>query len=223
VSGIRAVISDFGGVLTSPLFSAFAHLQEDHGVSLEALGRAMLRATQERGENPLFPLERGEMTEAEFLSILGAALAAEVGRPVPLDDFGEQYFARLEPNNRMIGFLRELKHKRGVRLALLTNNVREWEPRWRAMLPVDELFEVVVDSAFVGMRKPEPGIYRLTLDRLGLEPQACVFVDDLEVNCAAARELGIAAVRFEETEQAIRDLRAALDGRVPDGGSGAAA
>jgi putative hydrolase of the HAD superfamily len=79
------------------------------------------------------------------------------------------------------------------------------------MLPVDELFEVVVDSAFVGMRKPEPGIYHLTLERLDLPAEACAFVDDLEPNCAAARELGLTAVRFQDTDQAIRDLRAALD------------
>ena len=67
----------------------------------------------------------------------------------------------------MIEFVRELR-ERGVRTALLTNNVREWEPLWRAKLPeVDELFELVVDSAFVGLRKPEPAIYELTLERLG--------------------------------------------------------
>src|SRR3712207_3511164 len=100
-----------------------------------------------------------------------------------------------------------------MRSALLTNNVREWEPKWRAMLPeIDEIFEVVVDSAFVGMRKPERGIYELTLERLGdgIDARACVFVDDLEVNCATARELGMTAVRFETTEQARAEIEAAL-------------
>ena len=91
-----------------------------------------------------------------------------------------------------------------MRTALLTNNVREWEPLWRAKLPeIDEIFEVVVDSAFVGMRKPDPRIYELTLERLGCAAADCVFVDDLEVNCEAARELGMAAVRFEDTHGAI--------------------
>ena len=81
----------------------------------------------------------------------------------------------------MIEFIRELR-ARGLRAALLTNNVREWEPLWRAKLPeVDELFEVVVDSAFVGLRKPDPEIYALTLERLGgVSPEDCVFVDDLD-------------------------------------------
>jgi putative hydrolase of the HAD superfamily len=96
---------------------------------------------------------------------------------------------------------------------VLTNNVREWEPLWRAKLPeVDELFEVVVDSAFVGIRKPDPAIYELTLERLGDGVQAsdCVFVDDLEVNCEAARTLGMRAVRFVDATQAIPEIESAL-------------
>ncbi len=207
---IRAVVSDFGGVLTTPLFDAFTRVQEAQGIPLETLGAAMWRATRERGENPLFPLERGEITEGEFLDVLGAALSAEAGREVEMSDFAARYFAELHPNEEMIAFLRELREERGLRLAILTNNVREWEPRWRPIWPIDELFEVVVDSGFVGMRKPDRAIYELTLERLGLPAEACAFLDDLEANCDAARDLGMTAIRFETTEQAIRDLEAAL-------------
>jgi putative hydrolase of the HAD superfamily len=211
VSGAQAVISDFGGVLTTPLFNAFAHVQEEHGIPLEALGKAMWRATQERGENPLFPLERGELSEPEFLGILEDALTAELGREIPMHDFAERYFAQLKPNEEMIAFLRELRSSRGVRLAMLTNNVREWELRWRAMIPeIDELFEVIVDSAFVGLRKPDPAIYTLTLDRLGLPAEACVFVDDIDVNCAAASDVGLHAVHFRDTARAIAEIDALL-------------
>jgi epoxide hydrolase-like predicted phosphatase len=98
-------------------------------------------------------------------------------------------------------------------MALLTNNVREWEHKWRSMLPeIDEIFEVVVDSAFVGMRKPDPAIYELTVERLGggIEPSHCVFIDDIDVNCDAARELGMAAVQFHSAEQAIAEVEALL-------------
>ena len=74
----------------------------------------------------------------------------------------------------MIELMRELKVD-GYRMAMLTNNVREWEPLWRAMLPVDEIFEMVVDSAFVGCRKPEARIYEMTLERLDLPAEACIF------------------------------------------------
>jgi putative hydrolase of the HAD superfamily len=88
--------------------------------------------------------------------------------------------------------------------------VREWEPLWRAKLPVDEIFHVVVDSAFVGTRKPEPRIYEITLERLGVDPQAALLLDDIEANCTAARELGINAVWFRETDQAIGEVESEL-------------
>jgi putative hydrolase of the HAD superfamily len=95
-------------------------------------------------------------------------------------------------------------------MALLTNNVREWEPHWRAKLPdVDDIFEVIVDSAFVGMRKPDPEIYRLTVERLGdgLRAEDCLFVDDIEANCDTARELGMATVHFRDNDQAVAEVR----------------
>jgi putative hydrolase of the HAD superfamily len=109
----------------------------------------------------------------------------------------------------MIELMRGLR-SRGMRMALLTNNVREWEPLWRSMLPVDEIFALVVDSAFVGCRKPEPEIYEITLERLGVAAEQCLFVDDVEDNCAAAGRLGMAAVHFRDNEQAIADITAAL-------------
>jgi putative hydrolase of the HAD superfamily len=80
------------------------------------------------------------------------------------------------------------------------------------MLPIDEIFELVVDSAFVGLRKPDPAIYELLLSRLGLPASATVFVDDLQVNCEAAGALGMNAVQFLSTEQTIADVEALLDG-----------
>jgi putative hydrolase of the HAD superfamily len=111
----------------------------------------------------------------------------------------------------MIEVMRGLR-ARGYRMALLTNNIREWEPLWRRMLPVEEIFEVIVDSAFVGVRKPEPGIYELTLERIGggIGPPECLFVDDVEQNIAAARELGMATVHFRTNDQAIPEIEAAL-------------
>jgi putative hydrolase of the HAD superfamily len=132
-----------------------------------------------------------------------------LGRPVSLDGFGSRLIGALEPNEALFDYYRGLRD-RGLRLALLTNNVREWEPLWRPKLPIDDVFETVVDSGFVGMRKPERGIYDLTLERLGLPAEACVFVDDLEVNIDAARELGMQVVHYRDTAQAIAELDALL-------------
>jgi putative hydrolase of the HAD superfamily len=207
---IEAVISDFGGVLTTPLVETFAALQEEDGIEPDAMGGALRRIAERDGAHPLHELECGHITEHDFLSELSAQLRADLGRDdIEMLSFAERYFAHLRPNEEMLAFLGELRDA-GYRLAILTNNVREWEPRWRAMLPVDELFELVVDSGFVGLRKPDPAIYRLTCDRLGVAAERCLFVDDVEPNCAAATELGMTAVLFRSTEQAIAEMRAAL-------------
>jgi putative hydrolase of the HAD superfamily len=206
---IRAVISDFGGVLTTPLMEAFVAYQERSGIGLEELGAAMARAAEAGGgSHPLFELEKGEISEAEFL----ARIERELGDGVHLHGFRETYFDNLRANDPMIDYMRGLRG-RGLRMALLTNNVREWEPHWRAKLPdVDAIFEVIVDSAFVGMRKPDREIYELTLERLGggLEPSECVFVDDVEANCDTASAMGMVAVRFVDNDQALAELDAAL-------------
>src|SRR5450432_4151408 len=173
MSGIKAVISDFGGVLTSPLQASFQAFQESSGVSLEALGQAMAELAAARGANPLFELETGRLTEVDFLGALGRRLSEQLGRTIEMENFGERYFAHLKPNPEMIEYMRQLR-SRGYRLAICTNNVREWESRWRAMVPVEEIFDVVVDSAFVGARKPEPPIYELTLERLGVTADAAL-------------------------------------------------
>ena len=206
---VGAIISDFGGVLTSPLHGAFQAFQDTSGVPLAELGTAMAAIGLRLGVNPLFELETGRLSEAEFLSQIGVQLSEQLGRTIDMDGFGERYFAHLEPNEPMIGYMRELR-QRGYKLAICTNNVREWEHRWRAMLPVAEIFDVVVDSAFVGTRKPEPRIYQLTLEALGVEAGSALLIDDIELNCSAARELGIHAVWFKTSEQAIADTEAAL-------------
>lgn len=207
---IEAIVSDFGGVLTTPLMNSFLAMQDAHGIGAEDFGQAM-RAVAEAGdgENPLFKLERGDVTEAQFLETLRDGLEPLLGHRPELHRFREIFFEALDPNEPMIELMRECRRD-GKRMAMLTNNVQEWEPLWRTMLPVDEIFETVVDSGFVGYRKPEPQIYEITLERLGLPAPACLFVDDLEVNIEAARELGFTAVHYREPDQAIAEVRAAL-------------
>jgi putative hydrolase of the HAD superfamily len=212
VAEIEAVVSDFGGVLTTPLLGSFMAFQDTTGIATEDLGKAMAAIGAQDGENPLYRLERGDVTEAAFLERLADGLEPLLGHRPELHRFKEIYFEALDPNEPMIELMRELKGE-GYRMALLTNNVREWEPLWRSMLPVDEIFELVVDSGFVGVRKPEPRIYELTLERLGLPGEACLFVDDLAHNCDGAREAGMQAVHFRDNEQAISEIRAALRNR----------
>lgn len=213
---IEAVISDFGGVLTSPLAESYAAVQDASGIPLAALGMAMAAIAERNGSHPLFELEVGRLSEAAFLDGLSRELSTQLGRPVQMHDFGERFFENLRPNEPMLDYLRGLRD-RGYKLGICTNNVREWDTRWRSKLPADEIFSVVVDSAFVGSRKPEPRIYEITLERLGVAAQAALLVDDIELNCTAARELGMQAVWFRDTDQAIAEIEAMLaagaDGR----------
>ena len=208
---IRAVICDFGGVLTSPLLGAFAAFQDDTGVSMEQLGRAMaLGAADLDGAHPLFELECGRIAEDRFLDLLRDGLTEELGHRPELHRFKETYFDALHPNEEMIALMAELRDG-DLRMAMLTNNVREWEPLWRAKLPVDEIFETVVDSAFVGMRKPDHEIYELTISRLeGISAEECLFIDDTLVNCEAALELGLTPVHFVDNAQAVPEIRSAV-------------
>jgi putative hydrolase of the HAD superfamily len=208
---IKAVISDFGGVLTTPLMHSFAAFQDRTGIPAASLGSAMQTVAEREGAHPLFELETGRLTEHDFLERVGEELEPLLGHRPEMHRFREIYFEALDPNQPMIDEMRAIK-ARGYRMALLTNNVREWEPLWRSMLPVDEIFEVVVDSAFVGMRKPDPPIYELAVERLGggITPPECVFVDDVLVNVEAARELGMSTIHFLENEQAIAEIQTAL-------------
>ena len=208
--GIRAIVSDFIGVLTTPISGVFTQFQEEARISPDALREALDRATERTGVNPLFELECGRMTETDFLATLERELEDQLGHHVSMREFTDHYWAGLAHNEELVGFLRDARAA-GYRLALLTNNVQEWEPRWRPKWPIDELFETVVDSGFVGLRKPDPAIFALTLSRLELPPEACVFIDDLEPNVVAAREIGLHAVHFRETDQAIGEVLEVLE------------
>jgi epoxide hydrolase-like predicted phosphatase len=205
LSAASVLVCDFGGVLSTPLEASFRYWSEASGVALEDLGRALATRAARDGDHPLYRLERGEITEADFLE----GIAHDLGGDVDMSDFADLYFEHLGVNEELLAWLRE-RHAAGLRLALCTNNVREWEPRWRTMLPVDELFEVVVDSAFVGTRKPEPRIYEIVLEQLGVAGEACVFLDDFAVNCEGARAAGMRAVHFGDNAQALPELRQEL-------------
>lgn len=206
MSEIKAIVSDFGGVLTTPLLASFAAIQDDIGISAENLGKAMRNGLEEGEEMPLFRLERGEISEDDFLDHLSEGLEPILGRRPHLHHFRHMFFDALDPNEPMLELMRELKAS-GLKMAMLTNNVREWEPLWRSMLPVDEIFEEIVDSAFVGCRKPEAQIYELTLERIGMPAEACLFIDDLHTNCEGARAVGMNAVHFRDNEQAIAEIK----------------
>ena len=194
------LLVDFGGVLTTNVFESFAGFARDEGLEPDAIAHAFRHEPEPR--QLLFELELGRLSSDDF----GPRFAAAIGlAPERGEGIAERLFARAEADEAMLQAVAAAK-RAGVKTGLISNS-------WGEALVYDrdafgELFGAWVISHEVGMRKPDPAIYALTLERLGgVEPERCVFLDDLDVNCATALELGMAAVRFESAKQAIPEIQ----------------
>jgi putative hydrolase of the HAD superfamily len=208
---VEAVIFDFGGVISVPVFHDLDPMDDAFGVPRGSLHRLLFEGDD--GDEPDFHrLETGEMTLADYLAGLERRAPELLGRPLDGDAFLAFSAARgLQVQWPVVHRIRALRSD-GLRLALLTNNAKEFGEAWKGSFPVAELFPVVVDSSDVGLRKPDPRIYELTLGRLdGIAAEECLFIDDTEVNCTAATELGIRSVHFRDNAQAIPGIRSAVD------------
>jgi putative hydrolase of the HAD superfamily len=198
---IDTAIFDLGGVIMrngSPADLARRFPGFDPAVVLPIL----MGPYHEDTDHPWHRLERGELTLAEVRAANLAALeAAGVG---PLPPPTEMAF---EANEDMVELVRDLR-RTGLRTGLLTNNARELRERWWGLLPYDELFDDVLDSHEVGMRKPNPAIYRLALERLGATADRTAFLDDIASNVAAAQAEGMLGVLVEgDGAEAIAHVR----------------
>lgn len=188
---IEAVVFDYGGVLTTPVRSSSRAWMESEGIDPESYRRTMrgwLSQTAD-GPTPVHRLETGEISTEEFGTLLAAELVRHDGEPVEAEGLLGRLFAGMQPDPVMFDLVEELREL-GVRTALLSNSWGNTYPRDR----VDRLFDPVVISGEVGLRKPEQAIFRLTLERLGLPAERAdraVFVDDLEANVEGAREVGL--------------------------------
>lgn len=179
---IQAVLFDFTGVITT---SPWPAIRASADGDLDFL----VGPYHEDTDHPWHRLERGEITVADWLAAIEAA-AAEAGRILDLTPM-QTLLRDLQVHDDVVARIRELRAD-GYRTALVTNNVREGSASWRAMIPIDDLFDVVVDSSAVGMRKPDPAIFVHTLDLLGgVAPDRAVFLDDVEGNIAGARRAGL--------------------------------
>jgi putative hydrolase of the HAD superfamily len=208
VADLRALVVDYGGVLTSPLQDSLRSWCEDDEIDL-ALFRRVLGEWlgpsygAEAATNPMHALERGEIAIPDFERELARRLTTHDGREVGPEGLLSRMFGGVSKQQPMFDVVRRARGQ-GISTALLSNSWGNDYPReeW------DEIFDAVVISGEVGMRKPEPGIYRLAADRLGLEPAQCVFVDDLGPNVKGAVGVGMVGVKFVTVEQAVEELEA---------------
>jgi putative hydrolase of the HAD superfamily len=206
---VRVIWSDFGGVLTPSLADTFSEFSGRTGISGSHFLSAMEQLADELGMPVMAPLDTGYLTEAEWGRRIGIALEGLSGQKYDLTRFSELWFRDRPVNQAFVDYLFGLRG-RGYVVGMLTNNVREWEPYWRAMLPADDLFDDIVNSCEVGHRKPGLEIFELAARRVHADPAECLLIDDLPENCAGAEAAGWRSVLFESTEASVERIEALL-------------
>jgi putative hydrolase of the HAD superfamily len=213
-TAIKAVLWDFGGVFTQSPFEAFARFERSRALPDNFLRRVN---SVDPDANAWARFERGEINLAEF----GAGFEAEsgaLGHPVRGEEVVALLYGEVRP--QMVQALRRCKPH--FVNACLTNNVKTGSgdglPTTRAkarqIAEIMALFDLVIESSLVGVRKPESRFYRLALDRLGIEPQQAVYLDDLGINLKPARALGMTTIKVDSPEQALAELEQVLGLRL---------
>ena len=201
--GIDAVLFDFGGVFTVSPFTVARDAGADLGLEMELAQELCFGPYHEDTDHPWHRLERGEIPLADARTAL-VELAAARGVDVdPFTFFGR--FAKEDHQRDEVVARTAAIRARGVRTALVTNNVAEFGDAWRAMVPVDELFDVVIDSCRAGVRKPNARMFHLALEALDTTAPRAAFLDDLPANVAAAEALGITGIVVGEDRLAAFD------------------
>lgn len=228
---IEAVIFDYGGVFSTPLFRGIGDFEARMGyppgsvlellfgdksyVGVEgAAHRVERELPSETVTHDWHRLEVGDLTLEEWFAGVQERAPAVLGTDIDMGAY-LQFMAEMPLGVHwpIVHRARELKAD-GTHIALLTNNVAEWGDNWRSTFPVDELFEIVVDSSAVKLRKPNPAIYELTCELVGVAPTASVFLDDNSDNVAAARSLGMETVQVgEDPFAAVAELDDILERR----------
>jgi epoxide hydrolase-like predicted phosphatase len=206
---VHAVLFDFGGVFMDSPFAAVRAFGALKGIAPERVLELIFGAYDSDTDHPWHRLERGELSLADAREAI-LELGAPDHRIDLFEALGSLTRAKIRPD--VIQITRDARAC-GVKTAIVTNNVREFGDGWRAMLPVDELFDAVIDSAHVGVRKPDPRIFHMTLERLGgIAPADAVFLDDFHGNVTAAERLGMRGILVDEDHlPAMRALRVLLD------------
>ena len=206
---VDAVVFDYGGVLTLPVRQSIDAWLEADGIDPASFSRTLKAWLSRDAQDgtPIHRLETGELSVPEFDALLAAELATVDGRPVDPVGVLKRLFAGMQPDPPMFALVEDLRAA-DIRVGLLSNSWGNTYPRER----IDALFDPVVISGEVGMRKPLAPIYELALERLGIPAGRVLFIDDAEPNILGARCVGLQA--FLHTDAVT--TRAALAALIPD-------
>ena len=196
---LRGLLTDWGGVMTASLAASFTRICEEEGLEGRAL-REIVRDQPTAG-GLLAEVEQGRISEREFESRLGALIGL-----VRTDGLIDRIFTSIPVDERMVGAVRAARQA-GIATGLVSNSLGTTHYP-RELLA--EIFDAVVISGEVGIRKPDPRIYELAAESIAREPRECVFVDDLSVNLEPARALGMQVVHHTAAETTIAALEQLL-------------
>jgi putative hydrolase of the HAD superfamily len=197
---VKGLIVDFGGVLTTNVFDSFKAFCREEGLPEDTV-KKIFRDREGEGLALLRLLEKGELTADEFSERFAPILG------VSPDGLVERLFGGIGPDEPMVNAVR-VARAAGIKTGLISNswgNGLAYDP---AML--DELFDAVVISGEVGLHKPQPEIFTLGAERIGVAPGDCVFVDDLRENCEGAEAVGMTAILHRGSEGTLPQLEELL-------------
>lgn len=210
MASLRAVIFDLGGVVMGSPLHAIAAYERELGLPEGCVNRLVVAS----GPNGAWSrLERGELRLEEFYPAFDAECAA-AGHPLCARTMMERIAQAAQPRPRMLAAVRAIR-ARGLRTSALTNNWHGDGTRERGWLA--ELFDVVIESAVEGLRKPDPRIYELALARLGVGAPEAVFLDDIGRNLKPARALGMHTIKVDDPDAALAALESLLGFPLADG------
>lgn len=207
---LKAVLFDFGGVFTDSPFHAVSAYAKKIGATDEQVTEIVFGGYAVDSNHPWHQVERGEITLEDARERI-----LTLGREQSLDvDIWEVFMAMAENGGglrtELVDYVPRIRAS-GLATAIITNNVVEFRDHWRGMLPVAELFDFVIDSSEVGMRKPNPAIFELALATGGLNPENALFLDDYEGNVIAAEALNIRSILVDgDGAKTVADLDAVL-------------
>jgi epoxide hydrolase-like predicted phosphatase len=207
---IEAVLWDFGGVFSASPFGAMAGVARGFGADPRRYVEIVFGPYDHDTDHPWHRLERGELALADAREAIIALGAREGVDTDPFHLFGAMSKEGGGVRPEVVEMAREVK-RAGLGTALVTNNVAEFREGWKRLIPVAELFDHLIDSSEVGVRKPDPRIFELALARLAVPAAHAVFLDDYPGNVEAARRLGLHAVLVrDDYAEALAELRTLL-------------
>jgi putative hydrolase of the HAD superfamily len=207
----EAVIVDFGGVLTNPLQESFDAFAKSLDIELQDLVRVMLPLYTGASDDLIERFEIGALDEADFDVELARRLEGTSDRPVEAEDLVNRIFAGVHLEPSMLDALVTIR-RHGIKTALLSNS---WGTSGYPRDRFQDLFDVVVISGDVGLRKPDPAIFELTVERLGVAAAKCVFVDDYPGHLEPAKQAGMTTVLHLSPSETLRQLTELLAVPLP--------